>query len=95
MSSSTNSKVLSIEYDANQGLVDYIVLSGGIEQHFSAMAKALGGIRSLEVSEEFDRFLRSISPENPGVVKLIVEKTWAVIDEGGPIAPFFLIDFPS
>lgn len=90
MSSNTSTKVLSINYDANQGLVEYVVLNEGKEIRFSAIAKTLAGIRSLEVSEEFDRFLQLKSPKNPDVVKLIVKKTWAVIDGGHPGDPFLL-----
>lgn len=90
MSSNANSTVLSIIYDAEQGAVGYLVKNGAEELHFSAKAMDLSGIRSLEVSEDFDQFLQSISPRNPGAVKLVVSKTWSVIDSGGPIEPFDL-----
>jgi hypothetical protein len=90
VSSNANSTVLSIVYDAEQGTVGYLVKSGGAEFHFSAKAVDLSGIRSLEVSEDFDQFLQSISPRNPGVVKLVVSKTWSVIDRHKPVEPFDL-----
>lgn len=90
VSSNIKTIVLSVTYDAEQGRVDYFVKRGVDEFHFSAKAMDVSGIRSIEVSEDLDQLLQSISPRNPSVVKLLVGKTWSVIDSGEPVEPFDL-----
>lgn len=90
VSSNIKAIVCSITYDAEHGRVDYFVERGVEEFHFSAKAMDVSGIRSIEISEDLDQLLQSISPRNPGVVKLLVGKTWSVIDSGEPVKPFDL-----
>jgi hypothetical protein len=70
----------SITYDAGTCGVVYRAIVGGEEIALEASVSDVAGIRSVQMSDELEYFLRSFCVEDPGVVKRLVRRTWQVVD---------------
>jgi hypothetical protein len=91
VSSNLNLVLLGLEYSADESKATYTLESEGATAIFSALANDAGGIRGVEVPEDFNTFLWKYLQVDARVVERLVRATWETVDGHPPQMPLELI----
>ena len=95
MSSNLNLVLLSLAYSAGDNKATYTLESEGATFTFSAVTNDAGGIRGVEVPEDFNAFLWKYLQVDARVVERLVRATWEAVDGHPPQMPLELISRSS